>query len=109
MSEDSFCIGSRQFTPKVDISRIGIGIPTESRGHESPNLVDRDRQRQKESNRDRDLQTERKAAIDGIDVQRRRMAVVSPGICLPERCIDPDQMFPELEARGCEFSVAAVD
>jgi saccharopine dehydrogenase (NAD+, L-lysine-forming) len=27
------------------------------------------------------------------------------GALAPERCIDPDDLFPELERRGCEFSV----
>jgi hypothetical protein len=25
----------------------------------------------------------------------------------PERCLDPDEMFAELEQRGCEFSISA--
>ncbi len=30
----------------------------------------------------------------------------APGAHPPERCIDPDEMFAELEARGCSFSVS---
>jgi len=34
-----------------------------------------------------------------------RGSVTATGALPPERCIDPDEMFAELEARGCTFSV----
>jgi saccharopine dehydrogenase-like NADP-dependent oxidoreductase len=36
-----------------------------------------------------------------------RGAVSARGVLPPERCIDPAQMFAELEARGVSFGVAA--
>jgi saccharopine dehydrogenase-like NADP-dependent oxidoreductase len=35
-----------------------------------------------------------------------RGSLTARGVMPPERCIDPDEMFAELEQRGCEFSVA---
>ncbi len=35
-----------------------------------------------------------------------RGSLAVTGVLAPEQCIDPAQMFTELEARGCEFSVA---
>jgi hypothetical protein len=26
------------------------------------------------------------------------------GVLPPERCVDPDDLFPELEAKGCVFT-----
>jgi saccharopine dehydrogenase-like NADP-dependent oxidoreductase len=34
-----------------------------------------------------------------------RGSLAETGAMAPERCIDPDEMFAELEARGCSFSV----
>jgi hypothetical protein len=34
-----------------------------------------------------------------------RGSVTSRGALPPERCIDPEEMFAELEVRGCSFSV----
>jgi saccharopine dehydrogenase-like NADP-dependent oxidoreductase len=34
-----------------------------------------------------------------------RGKITARGALPPERCIDPDDMFPELERRGCEFRV----
>jgi saccharopine dehydrogenase (NAD+, L-lysine-forming) len=34
-----------------------------------------------------------------------RGSLTATGALPPERCIDPDEMFAELEARGCSFSV----
>jgi saccharopine dehydrogenase-like NADP-dependent oxidoreductase len=34
-----------------------------------------------------------------------RGKIEARGALPPERCIDPDDMFPELERRGCEFRV----
>ena len=31
------------------------------------------------------------------------------GVLPPERCIEPDEMFAELEERGCEFSVSSAE
>jgi hypothetical protein len=31
--------------------------------------------------------------------------VTATGVRAPERCLDPSDMFPELERRGCSFSV----
>ena len=36
-----------------------------------------------------------------------RGSLTARGALPPERCIDPDEMFTELSARGCEFSVSA--
>jgi saccharopine dehydrogenase (NAD+, L-lysine-forming) len=36
-----------------------------------------------------------------------RGSVTATGAHPPERCLDPDEMFAELEQRGCEFSVSA--
>ena len=36
-----------------------------------------------------------------------RGSITARGAFPPERCIDPDEMFAELEARGCSFSVRA--
>jgi hypothetical protein len=38
-----------------------------------------------------------------------RGSVTATGALPPERCIDPDEMFAELEKRGCTFSVAVED
>jgi hypothetical protein len=27
------------------------------------------------------------------------------GVLPPERCVAPDDLFPELEQRGCEFTI----
>jgi lysine 6-dehydrogenase len=35
-----------------------------------------------------------------------RGSITATGALPPERCIDPDEMFAELETRGCSFSVA---
>lgn len=35
-----------------------------------------------------------------------RRSIRATGALPPERCIDPEEMFAELEARGCSFSVA---
>jgi saccharopine dehydrogenase-like NADP-dependent oxidoreductase len=34
-----------------------------------------------------------------------RGSVSGTGVLPPERCLDPDDVFPELERRGCTFSV----
>jgi hypothetical protein len=34
-----------------------------------------------------------------------RGQIETRGALPPERCIDPDDLFPELESRGCEFHV----
>jgi saccharopine dehydrogenase-like NADP-dependent oxidoreductase len=34
-----------------------------------------------------------------------RGSLGASGVHPPERCIDPDELFPELEARGCTFTV----
>jgi lysine 6-dehydrogenase len=36
-----------------------------------------------------------------------RGSLTETGVHPPERCIDPDEMFAELEGRGCSFSVEA--
>jgi saccharopine dehydrogenase-like NADP-dependent oxidoreductase len=36
-----------------------------------------------------------------------RGSLTAKGVLPPERCIDPDEMFAEIETRGCEFSVRA--
>jgi saccharopine dehydrogenase (NAD+, L-lysine-forming) len=36
-----------------------------------------------------------------------RRSITAIGVLPPERCIDADEMFTELETRGCEFSVEA--
>jgi lysine 6-dehydrogenase len=36
---------------------------------------------------------------------RARGSLAATGALPPERCIDPDEMFAELETRGCEFTV----
>jgi saccharopine dehydrogenase (NAD+, L-lysine-forming) len=36
-----------------------------------------------------------------------RGLLTATGVLPPERCIDPDELFPELEARGCVFTVEA--
>jgi saccharopine dehydrogenase (NAD+, L-lysine-forming) len=36
-----------------------------------------------------------------------RGSLGATGVLPPERCVDPDELFAELEARGCRFSVAA--
>jgi saccharopine dehydrogenase-like NADP-dependent oxidoreductase len=36
-----------------------------------------------------------------------RGALTATGALPPERCIEPDAMFAELEARGCSFTVEA--
>jgi len=38
-----------------------------------------------------------------------RGSITKRGALPPERCIDPDEMFAELETRGCVFTVAAGD
>ena len=38
-----------------------------------------------------------------------RGALTATGALPPERCIEPEEMFAELETRGCVFSVAAGD
>jgi saccharopine dehydrogenase-like NADP-dependent oxidoreductase len=38
-----------------------------------------------------------------------RGSLTATGALPPERCIEPDEMFAELEARGCEFSVGVAD
>jgi saccharopine dehydrogenase-like NADP-dependent oxidoreductase len=35
-----------------------------------------------------------------------RRSITATGALPPERCIDPEEMFAELEARGCSFSVS---
>jgi saccharopine dehydrogenase-like NADP-dependent oxidoreductase len=35
-----------------------------------------------------------------------RGAVTARGALPPERCLEPDEMFAELEERGCSFSVS---
>jgi saccharopine dehydrogenase (NAD+, L-lysine-forming) len=35
-----------------------------------------------------------------------RGSVTATGVLPPERCLDPDEMFAELEQQGCSFSVA---
>jgi hypothetical protein len=35
-----------------------------------------------------------------------RGALTATGALPPERCIEPEQMFAELQTRGCAFSVA---
>ncbi len=35
-----------------------------------------------------------------------RGSLTATGALAPERCIDPDEMFAELESRGCEFTIA---
>ena len=32
-----------------------------------------------------------------------RGRVTATGVLPPERCLDPDDVFPELERRGCTF------
>jgi hypothetical protein len=34
-----------------------------------------------------------------------RGRVTATGVLPPERSLDPDDVFPELERRGCSFSV----
>ena len=34
---------------------------------------------------------------------RARARSAAVGVHPPERCVDPDDMFPELERRGCRF------
>jgi hypothetical protein len=36
-----------------------------------------------------------------------RGRIGATGVHAPETCIDPDDLFPELERRGCRFEVAA--
>jgi saccharopine dehydrogenase (NAD+, L-lysine-forming) len=36
-----------------------------------------------------------------------RGRIAARGVRPPERCIDPDELFPELERRGCTFSIEA--
>ena len=38
-----------------------------------------------------------------------RGSLTATGALPPERCIDPGEMFAELESRGCEFAVARAD
>jgi saccharopine dehydrogenase-like NADP-dependent oxidoreductase len=35
-----------------------------------------------------------------------RGALSATGVLPPERCIEPDDLFAELETRGCSFSVS---
>jgi saccharopine dehydrogenase-like NADP-dependent oxidoreductase len=34
-----------------------------------------------------------------------RGRVTAAGVLPPERCLDPDDVFPELERRGCSFEI----
>ena len=36
-----------------------------------------------------------------------RGSLTATGVHPPERCIEPDEMFAELEQRGCSFSLLA--
>jgi saccharopine dehydrogenase (NAD+, L-lysine-forming) len=38
-----------------------------------------------------------------------REKIDARGALPPERCIDPDDLFPELESRGCEFTIGTSD
>jgi lysine 6-dehydrogenase len=38
-----------------------------------------------------------------------RGSLSATGAMAPEGCVDPDELFAELETRGCEFSVSALD
>jgi hypothetical protein len=35
-----------------------------------------------------------------------RGRITATGVKPPEACIDPDDLFPELEQRGCRFEVS---
>jgi hypothetical protein len=38
-----------------------------------------------------------------------RGRIGATGVLPPERCVEPDDLFPELERHGCEFSIATTE